>query len=186
MIRFADVNQVNSRDYRPNYQRHHLIPVQSTHLPELVEMFTLLSDDGFSLDDFSRNGILLPSCEREAAKTGRPLHRGPHPRYNLIVIRYLLRIHALSNGLDDHLDRLRFISFRIGLLQDSLKQGLDSSFFERLRLNSRDPLRPDADFDVLDNRIQQLCKEKHKIKVDRAKFALSCSHANIDCYASEL
>lgn len=156
MIRFSQINRLNKAGYNPNYQRHHLIPKQAGCESDLTRVFQTLGDQGFSLEDFEHNGILLPCCEKEALRTGRPLHRGPHPRYNEIVIERLLVIAKLGNRFDRFEQMREFIQFRLALLQSSLRLGLSKRRFAKLHLNSRDPLRSMDNFDQMDLRIEQL------------------------------
>ena len=161
VIRFSQINRLNSADYRPNYHRHHLIPRQAGFEPALVRFFETMRDDGFSLDDFECNGILLPCCEEEARKTGKPLHRGPHPRYNEIVIERLKQISLLGDQLDQVTQRTNFIRFRILLLLSCLRFGLGENRFNTIYLNLRDPLRSNARFDEMDSRIERILKNRN-------------------------
>jgi A nuclease family of the HNH/ENDO VII superfamily with conserved AHH len=159
VIRFSQINRLNKAGYNPNYQRHHLIPKQAGGESELTRVFQALGDQGFSLEDFEHNGILLPCCEKESMRTGRPLHRGPHPRYNEIVIERLLVIAKLGNRFDGFEQMLEFIQFRLSLLQSSLRLGLSKRRFGKLHLNLRDPLRSMGGFDQMDLRIEQLQRD---------------------------
>ena len=172
MIRFSNVNRVNSQDHNPNYQRHHLIPQQAISELKLNETFQTLADNGFDLDDFHQNGILLPCREKEAIRSGRPLHRGPHPRYNELVIERLVRIWKLSRNIENDHNRLNFLRFRTILLQRSLRVGLAGNRFVRLHLNSRDPLRSTANFSDIDSRIDRLYRKTKSTVSRRANFLL--------------
>ena len=156
MIRFCDINRLNSVGHKPHYQRHHLIPRQAGAESDFRCVFQVLADDGFNLEDFGRNGILLPSCEKEAMRTGRPLHRAPHPLYNEIVMKRLSRISKLGDRFDDLAQRQNFIRFRFSLLQSSLRSGLNKGRFSKIYLSSRDPLRSGVRFDRMDSRIDQI------------------------------
>lgn len=156
MIRFSQVNKPNSGHHNPSYQRHHLIPRQATSETELQSVFLVLKSDGFDLEDFEQNGILLPCCEKEALRTGRPLHRGSHPRYNEIVIERLFLILKMGDCFDELADRLNFIRFRLKSLQVGLNAGLAKGKFRKLYLSARDPLRSNARFDLMDSRIEQM------------------------------
>lgn len=172
MIRFSDINRINSLDYKPNYQRHHLIPRQTATDSNLRKIFEFMADDGFDLEDFEQNGILLPSCEKEAIRTGRPLHRGPHPRYNEIVMQHMFRISKLGDRIDDVLERQNFIGFRLSLLQSSLRSGLNAKRFKNIYLSSRDPLRSGLKFDRMDTRIEQLDRNVGQTIADRVLFKI--------------
>jgi len=58
-------------------------------------MFSEIDRTCVGFDDFRRNGLLLPATEAASVRTGRPLHRGPHRRYNEVVIARVGRIEAL-------------------------------------------------------------------------------------------
>lgn len=90
MTHFSKINRKNTDDYNPHYQRHHLIPLQVASIADVVSPLNAWISGGFDFNDFDKNGILLPSSEQMAWETGRPLHRGPHPRYNELVIDRLL------------------------------------------------------------------------------------------------
>lgn len=185
VIRFSHINRLNSVDHKPNYQRHHLIPLQAVSESDLLSLFEIAANDGFDLDDFELNGILLPSCEKEALRTGQPLHRGPHPLYNEIVMKRLLRISKLSDRLDGFVQRQDFIRFRLSLLQSSLRSGLNKRSFSKIYLSARDPLRSRAKFDLMDSRIEQIaCASGLRIS-DRACFTFS-SKSLRKSYFSEL
>ena len=49
-------------------------------------MFDCLGRARIGMDDFRRNGLLLPSREDVAARMLLPLHRGPHRQYNEMVL----------------------------------------------------------------------------------------------------
>jgi len=173
VIRFSSVNQVGSENHNPDYQRHHLIPLQIGSTSELDETLKLLTTNGFDLDDFGRNGILLPCKEAEAFRTGRPLHRGPHPRYNEVVIERLLQITKLSERYDDDDVRLNFLSNRMFLLQRGLRRGMDRGKLVKLRLNSRDPMCSSANFSQLDAHVDELYQSTKPIVFQRLKFTIS-------------
>jgi len=63
---------------------------------------------GFDFDDFEKNGVLLPATEQVAFETGQPLHRGPHPRYNQLVIDRLFLIIKLCDRIDNEVQRQAF------------------------------------------------------------------------------
>jgi hypothetical protein len=55
----------------------------------LAPFLTAMRDDGFYLDDFATNGVLLPSLPTQSRLSGKPLHIGGHPRYNAQIIEEL-------------------------------------------------------------------------------------------------
>lgn len=89
---FASVNVPGSYNYRPDWQRQHIIPTELLGRLDLGELFTQLLARGYNNDDFDFNGILLPSNSAEAYSTGFSLHRGSHPQYTLFVERLLIEI----------------------------------------------------------------------------------------------
>ncbi|MEP2987669.1 MAG: AHH domain-containing protein [Parasphingorhabdus sp.] len=172
MIPFSQINRPNDANHRPNYQRHHLIPRQAGSEAGLQNVFHDSQDSGFNLEDFEINGILLPSCENEALRTGWPLHRGPHPRYNEIVIERLVHISKLGDRIDKSVERQSFIQFRLFLLLSSLHSGLNKQRFKKISLNHRDPLRSNQKFDLIDSRIEQLRSRIPGEPMKRACFTL--------------
>ncbi len=150
MTRFSKINRKHTDDYSPHYQRHHLIPLQVASIADIVTPLNAWMSGGFDFDDFDKNGILLPSSEQMAWETGRPLHRGSHPRYNELVIDRLLLIIRLSDKIANGNQRQAFFRFRIDLLQITLRRALIGSGMARLRLNKRDPGPSSAAFRDLD------------------------------------
>lgn len=55
-------------------------------------MFDTIGREPVGFDDFRANGLLLPTTEAATLRTGMPLHRGPHRRYNELVIERVGRI----------------------------------------------------------------------------------------------
>ncbi|HEY9092189.1 AHH domain-containing protein [Parasphingorhabdus sp.] len=156
MMRFSKVNRKNDAGYNPCYQRHHLIPLQAATIAEVREALEWMSSGGFDFDNFKTNGVLLPSDEHMALRTGHPLHRGPHPRYNELVIERLLLIIRLSEQVDNEIQRKSFFRLRIGLLQSTLRRALVGSPLPVFRLNKRDPGLSSSDFARLDNCVDAL------------------------------
>ncbi|VAV90356.1 hypothetical protein MNBD_ALPHA04-740 [hydrothermal vent metagenome] len=156
MIRFSDVNRPDDAEYNPSYQRHHLIPLQVRSMFDLTESLDPGSRNELCLDDFANNGLLLPCEEREAMRTGRPLHRGPHPRYNILVMERMANIFRLRNRLSDAKERSDFFRFRIRSLQNGLRHGLIQNRFLNLTLNRRDPFKNRMNFQQLDTKIDEL------------------------------
>jgi A nuclease family of the HNH/ENDO VII superfamily with conserved AHH len=94
--------------------RHHLIVQQALRDEMLKPFLTRMSEDGFQVDDFRTNGLLLPCLPSLSRKTGLPLHWGPHPRYNAKVIQelHLIRVSAESMRADSHGRRQAFDALR--------------------------------------------------------------------------
>ena len=74
------------------FQRHHLIPVALGRSPQMAAMFDALCAEGFALQHFGGNGVVLPSCELAALQSGHALHRGPHHGYSDVVAALFVHI----------------------------------------------------------------------------------------------
>lgn len=175
MTRFSMINRKNGDGYNPRYQRHHLIPLQAASMPEVRGPLDEIAGAGrirgrirgegkdersgsygFDFDNFETNGVLLPSDEAMALKTGHPLHRGPHPRYNKLVIERLRLIIRLSNGIENRIQRRVFFRLRMKLLQSTLRRALVGSPLPVFRLNKRDPGLSSSAFIGLDSCVDAL------------------------------
>jgi len=150
MIPFSRVNRIGAKNYSPKYQRHHLIPLQVYGRSELRPLFHHLEKTGFSIDDFSTNGLLLPCDEREAYISGKPLHCGPHPHYNALVMERMTRISKASMITTDSEDRRWVLPHNIRLFQRTLARALLQSKNSAFQLNNRDPVRAKGNFEKLD------------------------------------
>jgi hypothetical protein len=148
---FARVNRKDAADYDAGFQRHHLLPLQLLGARCFGPLFDALRPDRVGFDDFRRNGLLLPAVESAALRIGLPLHRGPHRRYNDLVIERVGQIEAgwaiarrrSSDGAYSQ------ASLRLGLLQRALRRRLLDPK-RRLVLHRRDALGSEADFAELD------------------------------------
>ena len=94
VIAFRSVNVPGAPGYDPGLQRHHLLPRQLLSQRWFGAMFGAVGRAQVGFDDFRRNGLLLPATETASIRTGMPLHRGPHRRYNEVVIARVGRIEA--------------------------------------------------------------------------------------------
>ena len=119
-------------------------------------MFDRIGTDCIGFDDFRANGLLLPSRECAAIRTGLPLHRGPHRSYNALVIERVGRIESDWSRVIGRNPRLAHeqASLRLSLLQKALRRrlldpGLLDPAGQRYALSSKDPRRP-PDFSELD------------------------------------
>ena len=157
MIPFSSVNRVHSKGHKPNFQRHHLIPLQAVSSPHLQELFALSPSLLVDLNDFATNGRLLPSRPYEALTSGLPLHRGPHYRYNELVICRLVQIMESAKRLRTSTLRNQHLIGGVRLLQSALYRGLGVSGFHKIRLNKWNPMHPVADFSDIDARVDALC-----------------------------
>ena len=120
-------------------------------------MFAAIGRVAVGFDDFRANGLLLPATENATIRTGMPLHRGPHRRYNELVIERVGRIEeawssARTNDSEAALeDALR----RLQLLQSALRRRLLDER-RRMILNRKDPLGTGFDFSELDAMAERL------------------------------
>ncbi len=156
MTRFSMVNRKGGSDHNPHYQRHHLIPLQAGTISDLRGPLNEMASGGFDFDDFERNGVLLPSDEKLALQTGRPLHRGPHPHYNELVIERLFLIKQLGARIENTSKRRVFFHLRMRLLQAALRRALVGSALPVFRLNKKDPGLSSAAFADLDSCVDLL------------------------------
>ena len=151
IIAFRAVNRRGVPGYDPSLQRHHLLPRQLLSRRCFGRMFALIGRERVGFDDFRTNGLLLPANEEATIRTGMPLHRGPHRRYNEVVIARVGRIEeAWANGCPRHPEAaLKDALMRLQLLQTALRRQLLSER-RRVLLNRRDPLGTGFDFSELD------------------------------------
>jgi A nuclease family of the HNH/ENDO VII superfamily with conserved AHH len=156
MLSFRSVNCRASAGYRNGWQRHHLIPRQLASHRDAGPVLATLAPFGFLLDDYGKNGMLLPGSEPAARASGLPVHAGPHPGYNRRVAAMIADIGQQS---PHPLRRLA----RVMLLQKDLRRSLGQ------------PLAMSAPIDLID---LSLDTEAHR-RLDReveavlARFALS-------------
>lgn len=150
-ISFRAVNTRLSEAYDPGLQRHHLLPRQLLSQRCFGQMFAQLGRGPVGFDDFRSNGLLLPSTDAATLRTGMPLHRGPHKRYNEMVIERVGRIEARWSvrRSEDTEAALEEAIFRLHLLQGALRKRLLSER-RRMILNRKDPLGTGFDFAELD------------------------------------
>lgn len=154
---FRSVNRAGEPGHQPGMQRHHLLPIQLLSARCFGPLFDRIGRDEVGFDDFRRNGLLLPSTEKSAVRIGLPLHRGPHVRYNEMVVERVgqiewawanTRLRAPEVALEQAL-------MRLALLQAALRRRLLAET-RRLRLNRADPLGAGRDFAALDAMAEQL------------------------------
>lgn len=114
-------------------------------------MFAQIGRAQVGFDDFRANGLLLPATEAATIRTGMPLHRGPHRRYNEVVIARVGQIEArwsLARRGDEDAALVEALS-RLHLLQAALRRQLLAQR-RRVLLNRKDPLGSGYDFSELD------------------------------------
>jgi A nuclease family of the HNH/ENDO VII superfamily with conserved AHH len=85
-VPFASVNRPDTPNYREGWVRHHLHSMQCLRDAALAPFLLAMRDDGFHMDDFDTNGILLPALPSQSFLSGQPLHLGGHPNYNAQII----------------------------------------------------------------------------------------------------
>lgn len=156
-VPFRSVNVRGTPDFDPGLQRHHLLPRQVMQRGCFGTMFAVIGPQRLRFDDFRSNGLLLPATDQASVRTGMPLHRGPHRRYNEVVIARvgLIEQHWALARLHDPESALRTALWQLGLLQDALRRGLLSER-RRLILHARDPLGSGFDFTELDSMAETL------------------------------
>ncbi|QDH35078.1 AHH domain-containing protein [Porphyrobacter sp. YT40] len=150
-IAFRSVNRRSLPGYDPTLQRHHLLPRQLLSERCFGAMFAIVGRVQVGFDDFRRNGLLLPATEQATIRTGMPLHRGPHRRYNEVVIARVGRIErrwAAAHLIDEEA-ALAEALLRLHLLQGALRRQLLAQR-RRVLLNRRDPVGTGFDFSELD------------------------------------
>lgn len=121
-------------------------------------LFDALRAEGFSLQQFGRNGLMLPACEGTALWSGHALHRGPHRRYNDVIAARVeqIRVHFTLHAPADPRAARRLAVTRLRLLQDVMRRALTDRHGGAFWLNRRDPMRMFVDRPYLDNAIDQL------------------------------
>jgi hypothetical protein len=122
-------------------------------------MFGVIGRRLIGFDDFRANGMLLPANEATSLDLGLPLHRGPHRRYNEMVIERVGRIEeSWANEVARDPDAaLEEALLRLGLLQAALRRRLLDER-RRIMLNAKDPLGQGYDFGELDAMAEALWK----------------------------
>ncbi|MFN3864601.1 MAG: AHH domain-containing protein [Erythrobacter sp.] len=151
VIAFRSVNRRGMPGYDPSLQRHHLLPRELLSRRCFGPLFDQLGREQMGFDDFRANGLLLPASEEATMRTGMPMHRGPHQRYNEVVI-------ARVGRIEEDWSRLRLQNpeaalaealMRLKLLQNALRRQLLAER-RRIVLSRKDPLGTGFDFTELD------------------------------------
>jgi hypothetical protein len=156
-ISFRRVNAPGSPEHDPALQRHHLLPRQLLGQSCFGGLFDAIGRTPLGFDDFRANGMLLPSTEDATIRTGMPLHRGPHRRYNELVIERVGQIEARWATLSktDPQAANEEALMRLRLLQSALRRRLLSDR-ARVILNRKDPIGTGFDFSELDAMAESL------------------------------
>ena len=150
---FDSINRPGMPDYDPGLQRHHLLPRQIVSQRCFGALFDALGQGRIGFDDFRANGLLLPADDAGVLRMGMPLHRGPHRRYNGMVIDRVGRIEEAwdrsrrCRGLDAACDQALM---QLRLVQRGLRRRLLTTRSRPYALNRRDPLGHGLDFSELD------------------------------------
>ena len=121
-------------------------------------MFDHLRAEGFALEQFGRNGLMLPACEPAALLSGHALHRGPHQGYSDVVASRVeqIRRHFVMQAPTDLRSARRTAVMRLRLLQDTTRRALTDRHGAGFWLNRRDPMRLFVDRPYLDEAIERL------------------------------
>ena len=157
-IPFRSVNRRGQPGYCRDMQRHHLLPRGLLSRRPREKMLELLDPRRLGIEDFRRNGLLLPCEEAEAQRTGLPLHRGPHPAYDAMVADRLGAIEAQWAQRRRRHPKLAALNarLRIALLQRNLRTQLLSQSPPPLNLQPNRPIGTNRDFSDLDAMAQRL------------------------------
>lgn len=149
---FRSVNHRCASDYDPGLQRHHLLPRQVLQQGCFAGLFEAVSLTRAAWDDFRSNGLLLPWQDAAALRSGLPLHRGPHRRYNAMVMERVGKIEAgwAAERLRAPDQARHHASMRLAVLQGALRRRLLRPLRLRFPLNRNDPLGAAIDFTELD------------------------------------
>lgn len=147
---FRAVNRQGSSDYNSGLQRHHLLPLQLLSMRSFSRFFETIGLDNIGFDDFRRNGLLLPCCDKTATIMALPMHRGPHHRYNAMVIERVARIEQDWRNQKGGPDAVTEALFRLSLLQGALRRRLLDPRRGPIPLNRNDPALRAPDFADLD------------------------------------
>lgn len=156
-VSFRSANRRGAPGFDPALQRHHLLPRQLLSQRCFETLFESIGSKQLDFDDFRTDGLLLPATDQASLRTGMPLHRGPHRRYNEAVIARVGRVEQewSKARIYDPESALRTALWQLGLLQSALRRGLLSER-RKLVLNRRDPLGSGFDFTELDAMAERL------------------------------
>ena len=111
-----------------------------------------MRDDGFHIDDFETNGILLPVLPSESYLTGQPLHKGGHPNYNAQILKELSFIRRFCETIRTDSQRRKLALVALQRTQDRARFAItrqQSGHVDRVILNGK----TDRDLDRLIDRL---------------------------------
>ncbi len=106
-VPFASVNRPDMPNYREGWVRHHLHSLQCMRDAALAPFLLAMRSDGFHMDDFATNGVLLPALPSQSILSGQPLHLGGHPNYNAQIIDELHFIRSFCESIRPDSQRRR-------------------------------------------------------------------------------
>ncbi len=151
-IAFASVNKPGQSGYREGWVRHHVHPMQCMRDATLAPFLSSMRDDGFHLDDFETNGILLPALPSQSIVSGQPLHLGGHPNYNVQIIDELHFIRTFCESIKTDSRRRNVAMCCLRGSQTRARKAIMSQRWghvDRVVLNGR----TDGDLDILIRRL---------------------------------
>ncbi len=143
---------------RAGFQRHHLIPVAILRRSQMATMFDHLRREGFALQQFDRNGVMLPAREEMALRSGHALHRGPHRGYTDVIAARVEQVRATfeRQAHSDYCTARRTAVMRLCLIQNTMRRALTDGHRGGFWLNRRDPMRLFVDRPYLDAAIDRM------------------------------
>lgn len=177
---FRAVNRREASDYQQGMQRHHLLPREVMRSRGLASMFEHIGHRAVGFEDFRANGLLLPATVNSALRTGLPLHRGPHRRYNEVVLQRVGQIErSWARHWPSDASRARAEALmRLGLLQRALRVRLMQREDRSLFLSRKDPFRAGVDFSELDAMAEALWSASNPANPAQAAFS-KCGHSRL-------
>ncbi|MDP3674170.1 MAG: AHH domain-containing protein [Novosphingobium sp.] len=162
---FRAVNRTGQPGHVAGLQRHHLLPRVLVRHACFARLLDVL-DERAGLDDFRRNGMLLPATEGGAMRMGLPLHRGPHRAYSEMVGERLGGIEAgwAKNRMSDGDAACVVALYALAELQADLRRSLLDPR-RTFRLNASDLLGGGTDFARLDAMAETLWRATQPVNV---------------------
>lgn len=124
----------------------------------MAAMFDHLRREGFALQQFDRNGVMLPAREETALRLGYALHRGPHRGYTDVITARVEQVRTTfeRQAHGDYRTARRTAVMRLCLLQNTMRRALTDGHRGGFWLNRRDPMRLFVDRPYLDAAIDRM------------------------------
>lgn len=124
----------------------------------MATMFDHLRREGFALQQFDRNGVMLPAWEEMALRSGHALHRGPHRGYTDVIAARVEQVRATfeRQAHSDYCTARRTAVMRLCLIQNTMRRALTDGHRGGFWLNRRDPMRLFVDRPYLDAAIDRM------------------------------